>query len=330
MKAAVYRAFGPADKVLRIEDVDVPPPAPGEVAVDLAVSGVNPSDVKARAGARPGITEPPYPAIIPHSDGAGIISAVGDGVEKNRIGQRVWVWNGQWQRPFGTAAEQITLAQDQAVPLSDTVSFETGAVLGIPGQTACHTVFSGGPIDGETVLIHGGGGTVGYLAVQLARWGGARVIATCSPRDADRVRDAGADTVLDYTDPDLAARILSANDGQPVARISDVEFGQNAAVNAEVIAANGRINAYGSAKRMEPTLPFYPLMFKAVTLKMALIYLLTPREQAKAAARLAQALSEDALHCPVDSVFPLSECALAHRAVEAGARTGSVLVSTGN
>lgn len=146
MKAVTYSTFGPAPDVLALRDMEPILPAGGEVTVDLVYSGVNPSDVKARSGTRPGVTKPPYPVIIPHSDGAGIISAVGAGVPKSRIGQRVWVWNGQWRRAFGTAATQITLPTQQAIPLPDKVSFQTGAVLGIPGLTASHSVFSGGPV----------------------------------------------------------------------------------------------------------------------------------------------------------------------------------------
>ncbi|MFC3613917.1 NADPH:quinone reductase [Lutimaribacter marinistellae] len=328
MHAITYRRFGPAREVLTLEELETPAPGPGEVLVELAFSGVNPSDVKARAGSRPGVTEPPYPVIIPHSDGAGEIVAVGDGVDRSRVGQRVWVWNGQWRRAFGTAASHIALPAAQAVPLPGTTSFETGATLGIPGQTATHTVFHGGPVEGRSVLIHGGGGTVGFLAVQLARWGGARVIATSSPRDFDRLRDAGADSVLDYSDPELAQAILAANDGQPVERIVEVEFGVNAATDAEVIAEAGQINAYGSAKSMNPVVPFYALMFKAVTLHMALIYLLTDAQRAETARLLTRALEADALFCPVDQVYPMSDCAAAHEAVEAGGRSGSVLVET--
>ncbi|MFT7594018.1 MAG: NADPH2:quinone reductase [Paracoccaceae bacterium] len=330
MQAATYTAFGPASDVLRLQEIDNPLPGPGEVRVDLAYSGVNPSDVKARAGARAGVTDLPFPLIIPHSDGAGVISAVGDGVAADRVGQRVWIWNGQWQRPFGTAAQQITLPADQAVPLPDKTSMATGASLGIPGLTACFTVFNGGDVTGQTVLVQGGAGTVGYLAVQLAKWGGARVIATARGAGLDRVRAAGADVALDYADPDLAAQILAANDGAPVDQIVEVEFGKNVAINAEVIAANGRITAYGSAKDMTPVLPFYPLMFKAITLKVALVYILTPSQRADTEQRLDAALRASALDCPVEQVFELADCAAAHRAVEAGGRSGAILVRTGD
>ncbi|MCV2887767.1 NADPH:quinone reductase [Ruegeria aquimaris] len=328
MKAITYRAFGPASEVLTLEEVEPPRPGAGEVLVDVVLSGVNPSDVKARAGARAGVTELPYPVIVPHSDGSGVISAVGEGVDPARIGQRVWLWNGQWRRAMGTCAEQIALPSAQAVPLPAGVNLETGAVLGIPGLTASHVVFSGGPVAGQTVLVHGGAGTVGYLAVQLAKWGGARVIATAGGSAADRVRAAGADAVLDYAEPDLAAAILDANKGQPVDRIVEVEFGVNAATDAAVIAENGRINAYGSAKAMAPELPFYPLMFKAVTLEMALVYLLTPSQRAAAIEQLHAALADEALRIPVQRTYALGESAAAHEAVEMGGRHGAILVAT--
>ena len=326
MKAITYRAFGAANDVLTLEDVTNPMPGKGDVLVDVHYSGVNPSDVKARGGARAGVTEPPFPVTIPHSDGSGVISAVGKGVAHSRLGERVWLWNGQWKRAFGSAAEQIALPADQAVPLPDGVEMTTGAVLGIPGLTACYCVFSGGNVAGKTLLIQGGAGTVGLLAVQLAKWGGARVIATASGSGMNRAREAGADVVIDYRVPDLAAQIITANDGALVDLILEVEFGQNIAVDAEVIAENGRIVAYGSAKDMTPTVPFYGLMFKAVTLKTALIYILTPKERFATIQKLNAALSDGALNCPIEKVFARSDYAGAHEAVEAGGRTGAILI----
>ncbi|MGJ8544712.1 MAG: NADPH:quinone reductase [Sulfitobacter sp.] len=330
MKAITYTAFGPARDTLALSDIETPAPGAGELRVALRFSGVNPSDVKARAGTRPGVTKPPFAQVIPHSDGAGIVEAVGAGVDPARIGQRVWIWNGQWQRAFGTAASHITLPQAQAVPLPEQVSFETGAILGIPGLTACHAVFGGGEVAGDTVLVQGGAGTVGLLAVQLAKWGGATVIATCSPRDADRVRSAGADHVLDYAAEDLGAQILAANGGAPVQRIVEVEYGHNVAVDTQVIAENGTIAAYGSARNMTPELPFYPLMFKAVTLDMILVYLLPDAPRQAAIDKLHGALAAGALSCPVEQVFALKDTAAAHEAVEAGARKGAVLIRCGD
>ena len=330
MKAIIYDAFGPADRVLKRVEIDTPPPTPGEVAVRLAFSAVNPSDVKARAGSRPGITKPPFAQIIPHSDGSGVITAVGTGVAEERIGERVWIWNGQWQRAFGTCAEMITLPAEQAVPLPDATDLETGAVLGIPGLTACYTVFSGGSVAGKTVLIQGAAGTVGYLAAQLALWGGARVIATARGAGADRVRALGVDHVIDFTDPARVQQVLAANGGALIDRIIEPEFGINIAADTDMIAPNGTICAYGSALEPAPTLPFMPLMFKAVTLDLALIYILTPDQRRNMVGVLTRALKEGALHCPVETIYPLEQTADAHQLVEAGQRAGAVLIATHN
>lgn len=329
MKAITYRAFGLAADVLQLEDIAAPSPNPGEVLVDMAFSAVNPSDVKTRTRGQPGLQGFPWDFIIPHSDGSGVISAVGEGVPSSRIGERVWIWNAQFRRNWGTAAEQVCLPSDQAVALPEGLSLEAGAVLGIPGLTACHAVFGGGDVQGKTVLIQGGAGTVGLLAVQLAKWGGARVIATCGAAGAERARAAGADAVLDYRSPDLATQILAANDGTAVDIIVEVEFGVNIETDAEVIAENGRIAAYGSAQNMAPNLPFLPLLFKAVTVDIILVYLLSETERSAAITRLESALSDDALSFDIQKVYDISEACAAHEAVEAGAREGAVLVHMG-
>lgn len=329
MRAISYDQFGTAKDVLTLIEREPVNPDAGEVCVELAFSGVNPSDVKARAGSRPGVTKPAYPQIIPQSDGSGVIVSVGENVNPARIGQRVWIWNGQWQRAFGTAATNITLPSEQAVPLPQGTSLETGAILGIPGLTAAHTVFASGDVRGKTVLVQGGAGTVGYLAVQLAKWGGARVIATARGPGAERCKAAGADAVIDYTMPDLADQILAANNGQLLERIIEVEFGKNIETDTAVIAHNGVISAYGSALDMAPTLPFYPLLFKAVTIDIALIYLLTKPERMTAIRRLHGALEDNALNCPVEATYPLAQTAAAHEAVETGGHNGAILIDVG-
>lgn len=328
MRAVTYDRFGPASEVLSLLDMPVPEPGAGEVLVRLHASGVNPSDVRVRAGGRPGVTAPPFPVIVPHSDGAGVIEAVGPGVPSDRIGQRVWIWNGQWRRPFGTAADYIALPSDQAVVLADHLSFEEGAVLGIPGLTAVHSVLGGGPVAGRRVLVSGGAGTVGRIAVQVAHAAGAEVIATAHGAEGiEAARTAGADHVLDYSAPDLAEQILAATGGAAIDRIVEVEFGKNAETNARVIAEGGIIASYGSAKDMTPELPFYPLMFKAVTIDLVLVYLLTPDQRRKAVDELATLIDRKALDLRLSAILPLAECARAHEIVEAGNRAGSVILT---
>lgn len=327
MRAITYDRFGPAADVLKLDDIPVPVTAPGEVLVRLHVSGVNPSDIRARAGGRPGVTEPPFPKIIPHSDGAGVIEAVGDGVPSNRVGERVWIWNGQWQRAFGTAAEYIVLPAEQAVALPEHVSFEQGAVLGIPGLTACHAVLGGGPVEGQTVLVSGGAGTVGRLAIQVAAASGARVLSTVrGEKAAAAAKAAGAEEVFDYSDERLADRILETTGGRTIDRIVEVEFGKNAETNTRIISERGTIAAFGSAKDMTPVLPFYPLMFKAVTIDLVLVYILSDAERRSTLANLTDLLDRNALSFQISDILPLEDCAKAHDMIAGGHRAGSVLL----
>jgi len=324
MKAVTWRGFGPARDVLKVEELATPTAGAGEVLVRVAYSGVNPSDCKARSGSRPGVTKPPFEVIVPHSDGSGVIEAVGEGVDAARVGARVWLWNGQWQRPFGTCAEYIAVPAEQAVALPDSVSLEDGAVMGIPGLTAAQTVFGGGDVAGKTVLVSGGGGSVGFLAVQLAAWGGATVIATCGARDMARVKAAGATHVFDYASATLAEDILAVCDG--VDRAIEVELGSNLPLLTEVMKPLGTIAAYGSAKDMAPEMPFGPMLFKALKLDISLIYILPLAEREAAIARLHGAFADGALKLDAPNVFALEDAAAAQEMVEAGGRTGAVLV----
>jgi NADPH2:quinone reductase len=326
MHAISYSRFGPPHEVLTSCEIPTPDPGPGEVLVRLHVSGVNPSDAKARAGARPGVAAPAFPRIVPHSDGAGVIEAVGEGVPAARIGARVWIWNGQWQRAFGTAAQYIALPSAQAVDLPEGVGFDIGACLGIPGLTAAHTVFGGGDVAGQRLLISGGAGAVGHNAVQLASAAGAEVIATCSAPAMERVRAAGAARVFDYADPDLAGKILDATGGAGIDRAIEVEFGANIGLLAEVMAPNGTIAAYGSGKEMTPQFPFGPCLFKALTIDIVLVYILPEPARQTAIARLASAIGTGALRPAIHARFALEDCAAAHDAVMRPGRAGGVLL----
>jgi NADPH:quinone reductase len=325
MKAAWYDRNGPAREVLQVGALPEPAPGPGEVLVRVHVSGVNPSDVKSRAGARGGMA---FPRIVPHSDGAGVIEAVGPGVDKARIGERVWLWNGQWRRPVGTAAERIAVPAAQAVRLPDGVDFEAGACMGIPAMTAEACLFSDGPIDGKTVLVTGGAGAVGHYAIQLAKWGGARVIATAGRAETVAAcRDAGADLVIDYKRERVAERLRDATGGAGIDRVVEVEFGGNLETSLAAIKENGVIAAYASMGAPTPPLPFYPLMFKAVTLRLVLVYILSPEARRRSIANLTAALEAGALTHPLAGRFPLDDIARAHEAVEAGNKLGQILVS---
>lgn len=327
MKAAWYENVGSADEVLVVGHMATPEPSTGEVLIRLYASGVNPSDVKARAGKRAGGSGMPFPRIIPHSDGAGIIEAVGAGVPESRIGTRVWIWNAQWGRAFGSAAEYVVLPSNQAIPLGESVSFETGACLGIPAVTAAHCVMGDGSVKGKTVLVSGGAGTVGRLAVQFAHLNGARVIATAmNSEDMERAISAGADIAINFTSENVAQQILEANNGNPVDRIIEVEFGVNSEVNAAVIKERGHIVTYGSALAMQPKIPFYPFMFKGINLEFVLVYLLNEKERQLAAEYVNEALA-NGLDIPLHATYPLVQCAKAHNAVESTSRIGSVVLT---
>ena len=325
MKAITYSEFGVSTEVLKVKELPIPKVGNDEVLVALEFSGSNPSDAKSRAGNRPGITKPQFEQIVPNSDGSGIITAVGEAIDKSRIGQRVWIWNGQWQRPNGTAAEYISVPSAQAVEMPADMSFETGACLGIPGLTASYCTLGDGELGGKTVFVSGGAGAVGHTCIQLAKWSGATVIASGSENGFEHIREAGADHVFDYRDPDLSNKILDICP-PGVDRAIEVEFGENVNLLHKIVKQNGEISLYGGAKNMTPTFPFGPYLFKALKINIALIYILPKQDRDVAIKALHDAHSEGALEMAVGNVFRLEECALSHDATLTPGRKGSVLL----
>ena len=324
MKALWYERFGAAAEVLVLGDMDDPQPGPGEVLVRVRASGVNPSDVKLRAGARPGAVMA-FPRIVPHSDGAGVIEAVGAGVDAGRIGERVWLWNAGWQRAFGTGAELIALPEAQARPLPDGTGFEEGACFGIPAMTAWYALYGdGADLSGQTVLVTGGAGSVGRYACQMAALGGARVITTVSS-DA-KAAHAGAEAWIDYRASDVAEAVLELTNGAGVDRVVDVDFAANQAVTLEIVKPGGVVAAYASASEMAPQLSFYPFMFKNVTLRMLIAYLISPEDHARGSAALARWLEEGALSHAVVPGGGLEDGAAAHDLVASGDKLGTVVL----
>ncbi|MBA4098732.1 MAG: hypothetical protein C0484_18460 [Rhodospirillum sp.] len=325
MKAAFYDRNGPADEVLQVAELPMPAPGPGEVLVRVKASGVNPSDVKSRSGLRAKMS---WPRVIPQSDGAGVIEAIGAGVDPARVGERVWLWNGQWQRPFGTAAEYIALPAFQAPHLPDGVPYEAGACLGIPAMTAHRCVFADGPVAGQTILVTGGAGAVGHYAIQLARWGGAKVIATVSGADkATHAKAAGADYIVNYKSDDVAQAVKDITKGQGADRAIEVEFGGNLAVTLACLKTNGVIATYASSAVMEPKLPFYPMMFQGITLRMVLVYILPEAARRQSIQDINQALAQGALVHAIAETYPLDRIAAAHQAVESGKAIGNIVVT---
>jgi NADPH2:quinone reductase len=325
MRAAWYERGGPAREVLTVGEMDAPRPAPGEVLVRVRASGVNPGEVKKRADWMGfGIG---YPRVILHSDGAGTIEEVGEGLSPSRVGERVWVWGAQSGRPFGTAAQYAALPSEQAVPLLDGVGFEVGACLGIPARTAHRCVFADGSVSGETVLVSGGAGAVGSFAVSFAKWGGARVIATVgSEGQAEAAMGAGADHALNYRTEDVVARIREIVGGTGVGRVVEVAFGRNLALDAEVIALGGTIAAYASDAEPEPRLPFWPLLFKNVTIRLVGSDDLPEDAERQAVEDIAACLEAGALQPRIALRLPLECISEAHEAVEGGQSGGRVIL----
>jgi NADPH2:quinone reductase len=325
MKAVWYERTGAAPDVLTFGDMPTPMAGPGEVRVRLEASGVNPADVGRRAGSYRALE---FNRVIPNSDGAGIIDQLGDGVTRLSVGQRVWLFNGQRNgRAFGTAAEYIALSEHLVTALPDNVSFAAGATLGIPCMTAWSCLFGDGPIAGQTVLVTGGAGAVGHYAVQLAKWGGARVIATVSSSfKAEQARLAGADLVIDYKTEDVIAKTMAFTEQRGVNRVVDVDFGGNIATTLKMMAMNSTIAVYATNGNRSPVVPMRELMERCVALRALVLFALPPPLLAAAQADVSKWLAAGTRIHNIAAQFALSETAQAHLAVEKGGKLGTVIV----
>ena len=322
MKVALYKRNGPAGSVLELADKPEPIPNPGEVQVKLQTSGVNPSDVKSRAG-RPLAFE----FVVPHSDGAGIIVDVGEGVDRARIGERVWIWNGQWQRQYGTAAEFIAVPEEQAVTLPKQVGFTESACFGIPGLTAAHAVNELENLEAQTVLITGGASAVGHYAVQMSKAIGKTVIATASVQKMDEAVEAGADHVLDYRSEDVAARLSELTGGNGVGAVIDMDFSSTSLLIPQAaVSPNATVICYGSNDMGDLSIPFRDLLFKSITLRFFLVYELDANARAAAVERLTELAASGNLKTRIDSTFSLDDIATAHEKVETGQASGNVVL----
>jgi NADPH2:quinone reductase len=325
MRAALYQSFGPAREVLELSDIDAPEPGPGEVLVRMHTSAINPSDVKKRAGAFPDLLDGGF--VIPNSDGAGVIEAVGEGIDKSRKGERVWVYQAQHERRFGTAAEYVAISSNYTPRLPESAGFDVGACLGIPAMTAHRAVFADGDVEDRTVLVMGGAGRVGNYAIQWAHRAGATVIASAS-NDADKAAclDAGADHVVNHRDRDVARQVLEASKGALIDRVVDLEFGTNLPVSIEVLKVGGTIAAYGSAQEPEPVLPFYRMMYKDLTLRTIIVYAMPDSAKDHAVADINSALSGGWLKHRIAHTLPLDDIAAGNEVVESGDARGAVIL----
>jgi NADPH2:quinone reductase len=326
MKAAWFEKFGAAADVLVLGEQPAPVAQAGEVLVRVHASGVNPSDVKKRAGAFPNLLDEGL--VIPHSDGAGIIEAVGEGVDASRVGERVFVYQAQYGRRLGSAAQYLALDSERAPRLPDNTSFQVGACIGIPIMTAHRCVFADGSIAGQTVLVTGGAGRVGYYAIQWARHGGARVVATASnPADAEVCRAVGAEHVVNHRDPDWGEQVLAATGGEKVDRVVDVEFGANLPEVLKCARIGATIATYSSTQVKEPQLPFIQMMFMDLTLRMVIVYAMPEAAKQAAVTQTCELLAADALQHRIAHVVPLQQVAHAHELIEQGGFGGCVVVT---
>lgn len=330
MIGASYKERGPARAVLTVGELPTPEPARGEVLVRIHASGVNPSDVKTRNGNLGPLT---VPMTIPHSDGAGIIEAVGEGVDKARVGTRVWVYNanrtpdGSGQGERGTAAEYVALDGNLVAPLPDGVPFDVAAALGVPALTAHRALFADGDIAGQRILVTGGAGAVGAQAIQMAKAAGATVLTTVSGDEKGRTaKEEGADTVINYKTGNLVEAILDATKGEKLDRIVDVDFASHINLTPDILKPGGIVAAYASMSNPEPALKYYPLMFNNTLMRLVFVYAMPQADKDAAVKGTNEWLASGALRPRVAATYPLKDIVAAHEHVESSKQIGNVIV----
>ncbi|HEY3140318.1 MAG TPA: NADPH:quinone reductase [Acidimicrobiales bacterium] len=327
MRAAWYERQGPAHEVLQVGELATPEPAAGEVRVKVAVSGIHVGDLGKRQGWWG--SEMAFPRVIPHGDGAGLLDAVGQGVDPARLGERVWVYLAQSYRPFGTAAEYAVVPSEHAVPLPEEIQFEQAAGLGIPGITGHRAIFADGPIAGQTVVVTGAVGAVGRAAVVMARRGGATVIGTV--RQAAQVPDAveaGAHHVVDVSTGDqseIARRIMDIAPAPGIDRVAEVAFAANISTDLEILAYGGVIATYAT-NDANPAIPYWPLGFKNITVRFLSNDDFPQDANEMAAADLTAALKAGDLRYPIAARFSLEQIVEAHETAERISAIGRVVV----
>ncbi len=326
IKAAWYTQLGAAQDVLQFGEQPMPSAGDGEVLIRVYASGLNPSDIKRRSGW--GGIALSSPLVIPHNDGAGVITTVGEGVSAERIGERVWIYEAQMGRPFGTAAEYVAVPSELAIALPDNTSFAEGACMGVPAMTSHRAVFADGEVRDQVILVTGGAGAVGNYAVQWAKWGGATVITTVSrPEQAEVAQRAGANHIINYKTEDVLQRIqeITGRD-RGVNRIVDVDFNANIGLADAVLRTNGAIAYYACTPDQHPTIPLMSWMPRNITLHAILVYTMPQAAKQAAARDIYTALSNHALLHNIARRFSLSEVAAAHEAQESGQMIGKAVI----
>lgn len=324
MRAAIYEKTGTAKEVLSIAQIDLPEVKPAHVRVQVAASGINPSDVKQRGGWG-GLTMR-FPRVIPHNDGAGVIESVGDGVPQSRVGERVWIYEATLAEGLGTAAEFVVVPSENAIALPENTSFAEGACLGVPAMTAHYCVLKDGAVTGQTVLVTGGAGAVGNYAIQFARWSNATVITTVSTDEkAEIAKEAGADYVINYKTDNVAKKVREISE-KGVDRIIEVDFGTNLETNLKIIKRNGVIATYASDAQLTPQVPTYALIYKNLTVHYVLVYGMPKTAHQKAAEDITTCLKSGVLKHRIAKEFTLDQIAEAHELLESGRAIGNLIL----
>lgn len=326
MKAAYYERQGQARDVLLIGEMADPVAGPNEVRVRIEVSGLNPSDIKARSGFSAPMA---YPLVIPQQDGAGIIDAVGEGVSPERIGERVWVYEAQQGSPFGTAAQFVVIPEHKAVALPDGVALEVGASLGVPALTAHRCLFSDGSLKGKRVLVHGGAGAVGTAAILLAKWAGAWVATTVSNASQGAVAvAAGADLVIDRHQQSTSDFVLRATQDQGVDRIVDVDLLANLTTNLKCVAQGGVVSSYAMARATdEVSVPMLEAMKRGCVFRFVFVYNIAQEDKRSAIMDISACLAAKAYLPAIGKRFDLNDIVAAHEAMESSRVIGKIIVN---
>jgi NADPH:quinone reductase len=330
LKAVLNTARGSARDTLVIQDIPTPSPGPGEVRVALRASGVNPSDSKLRSGAQgPMVAD----RVVIHNDGAGVIDAVGDGVDAGRIGQRVWLYNtnrsadGLGQGPVGTAAEFVCVPEAQAPTLPENTDFTIGACLGVPAMTAHRALMWAGPVAGKTVLVTGGAGSVGHSAIQIAKAMGARIITTVSSaQKAEIASAAGADATVNYREQNLETELSALAGPSGIHHVVDVDLAAHVPLYPKLLAPGANVGAYASATDLTPSIPFYPLAFSNISLQPVFVYSMSDAAKQQAIADINTLLSQSTLTPQIAKVFQCEDIVTAHEAVENTTLIGNAVI----
>lgn len=325
MRAAWYKQIGDARTVLTIGELEPTALTLGQVRVKVFASGLNPSDVKQRSGWN-GLSMR-FPRVIPHNDGAGVIVEVGEGVSRDRVGERVWIYEATLAQGFGTAAEFVAVASENAIALPESTSFAEGACLGVPAMTAHHCVFKDGTVAGQTILVTGGAGAVGAYAIQLAKWGNATVMTTVSSEKKSEIAKAiGADHVINYRTENVSDVVKQITNGKGIDRVIEVDFAANFETNLKILKRNGTIATYASDSQVSPPVPIYSLIYKNLTVHYVLVYAMSKFGHEQAAADITSCLKADVLKHQIAERFPLDRIAKAHELLESGQAIGNIVV----